>query len=62
VLIAPVGIKVGPVDRLDIPDIFAMPQQDQRLLYVELRNGSSTRPSFPTRSFSPSPAIGRPWR
>lgn len=36
VLIAPVGIKVGPVDRLDIPDIFAMPQQElQRLLYVE---------------------------
>ena len=35
VLIAPVGIKVGPVDRLDIPDIFAMPQQElQRLLYV----------------------------
>jgi len=36
VLIAPVGIKVGPVDRLDIPDIFAMPQHElQRLLYVE---------------------------
>ncbi len=33
VLIAPVGIKVGPVDRLDIPDIFAMPRDelDRRL-------------------------------
>jgi pimeloyl-ACP methyl ester carboxylesterase len=26
VLVAPVGIKVGPVDRLDIPDIYAMPE------------------------------------
>lgn len=24
-LIAPVGVKVGPVDKLDIPDMFAMP-------------------------------------
>jgi pimeloyl-ACP methyl ester carboxylesterase len=28
VLVGPVGIKVGPADRLDIPDIFAMPQDD----------------------------------
>lgn len=34
VLVAPVGVKVGPVDRLDIPDIFAMPQDDaSKLLY-----------------------------
>ena len=26
VLVAPVGVKLGPSDRLDIPDIFAMPQ------------------------------------
>ena len=26
VLVAPVGVKTGPVDKLDIPDIFAMPQ------------------------------------
>lgn len=26
ILVGPVGIKVGPVDRLDIPDIFAMAQ------------------------------------
>jgi pimeloyl-ACP methyl ester carboxylesterase len=26
VLVGPVGVKVGPVDKLDIPDIFAMPQ------------------------------------
>jgi pimeloyl-ACP methyl ester carboxylesterase len=27
VLVAPVGVKTGPSDRLDIPDIFAMPQE-----------------------------------
>ena len=26
VLVGPVGVKTGPVDRLDIPDIFALPQ------------------------------------
>jgi pimeloyl-ACP methyl ester carboxylesterase len=35
VLIGPFGIKVGPVDRLDIPDLFAMPQAElDRRLYV----------------------------
>jgi pimeloyl-ACP methyl ester carboxylesterase len=34
VLVSPVGIKVGPADKLDIPDIFAMPEEDvQKLLY-----------------------------
>ena len=34
VLVSPVGIKIGPVDKLDIPDIFAMPEEDmQKLLY-----------------------------
>jgi pimeloyl-ACP methyl ester carboxylesterase len=34
VLVGPVGIKVGPADKLDIPDIFAMPEDGvQRLLY-----------------------------
>jgi pimeloyl-ACP methyl ester carboxylesterase len=34
VLVGPVGIKVGPADRLDIPDIFAMPDEDvQKLVY-----------------------------
>jgi pimeloyl-ACP methyl ester carboxylesterase len=28
VMVGPVGIKVGPSDKLDIPDIFAMPQAD----------------------------------
>ena len=27
VLVGPVGVKVGPPDKLDIPDIFAMPQE-----------------------------------
>jgi pimeloyl-ACP methyl ester carboxylesterase len=26
VMVGPVGVKVGPVDRLDIPDMFALPQ------------------------------------
>jgi pimeloyl-ACP methyl ester carboxylesterase len=34
VLIGPVGIKVGPPDTLDIPDIFAKPEEEVReLLY-----------------------------
>jgi pimeloyl-ACP methyl ester carboxylesterase len=34
VMVAPVGVKVGPSDRLDIPDIFAMPQEDvARLMF-----------------------------
>jgi len=34
VMIGPVGVKVGPPDKLDIPDIFAMPQADvQKLIY-----------------------------
>lgn len=36
VLVAPVGIKVGPVDRLDVPDVFAMAQDEvNRLIYAE---------------------------
>ncbi|MGH6739500.1 MAG: alpha/beta fold hydrolase [Bradyrhizobium sp.] len=36
VLMAPVGIKVGPVDRLDIPDIYAMAQDKlDALLYAD---------------------------
>jgi pimeloyl-ACP methyl ester carboxylesterase len=34
VLIGPVGVKVGPADKLDIPDLFAMPQQEaDKLIY-----------------------------
>lgn len=33
VLIGPVGIKVGPVDRLDVPDIFAMAESEVRRLF-----------------------------
>jgi pimeloyl-ACP methyl ester carboxylesterase len=36
VLIAPVGIKVGPTDRLDIPDIYAMSEAAlDELLYAD---------------------------
>jgi len=44
VLVGPVGVKVGPPDKLDIPDIFAMPQnQLQRLLF---HNASRQHPDF----------------
>jgi pimeloyl-ACP methyl ester carboxylesterase len=34
VLVSPVGVKTGPVDRLDIPDIYTLPQGEvQKLLY-----------------------------
>jgi pimeloyl-ACP methyl ester carboxylesterase len=34
VMVGPVGVKVGSQDKLDIPDIFALPQADvQKLLY-----------------------------
>lgn len=34
VLVGPVGVKTGPIDRLDIPDIFALPQDKlERLLF-----------------------------
>jgi len=34
VMVGPVGVKVGSPDKLDIPDIFALPQADvQKLIY-----------------------------
>jgi pimeloyl-ACP methyl ester carboxylesterase len=34
VLVSPVGIKAGPAEKLDIPDIFALPEENvQKLLY-----------------------------
>jgi pimeloyl-ACP methyl ester carboxylesterase len=34
VLIAPAGVKLGPADKLDIPDVFAMPREEvHRLLH-----------------------------
>ena len=38
VLVGPVGVKTGPVDRLDVPDIFALPQSElEKLLYPRSR-------------------------
>ena len=38
VLVGPVGVKTGPTDQLDIPDIFAMPQSAlERLLFHDPR-------------------------
>jgi pimeloyl-ACP methyl ester carboxylesterase len=46
VLIGPVGVKTGPVDRLDVPDMFAMAQDKlQRLLYYD---PEKFRPDFKT--------------
>jgi pimeloyl-ACP methyl ester carboxylesterase len=36
VLIGPVGVKIGAADKLDIPDLFAMPQEAvDRILYCD---------------------------
>jgi len=36
VMVGPVGVKLGPVDKLDIPDIFAMPQDKvDELLFAD---------------------------
>lgn len=36
VLVGPVGVKIGPADKLDIPDLFAMPQEAvDKLLYCD---------------------------
>jgi pimeloyl-ACP methyl ester carboxylesterase len=48
VLVGPVGVKVGPAERLDIPDIFAMPQETlNRLLY---HDPDKHRPDFAAMS------------
>lgn len=39
-LVGPVGVKLGPSDTLDIPDVFAMPQQRvAELLYHDVDKG-----------------------
>ena len=39
ILIAPLGIKIGPVDRLDVPDLFALPQREiEKLFFAEPEN------------------------
>lgn len=39
-LVGPVGVKVGPSDKLDIPDIFALPQETvERLLFHAPEHG-----------------------
>ena len=47
VLIAPVGIKVGPVDKLDIPDIYAMSQEQMEKPAV--RRPRQMAPGSPAR-------------
>jgi pimeloyl-ACP methyl ester carboxylesterase len=39
-LVGPVGVKLGPADKLDIPDIFAMSQEKAaRLIYHDVAKG-----------------------
>ncbi len=39
-LVGPVGVKLGPTDKLDIPDIFAMSQEKAaRLIYHDIGKG-----------------------
>jgi pimeloyl-ACP methyl ester carboxylesterase len=48
VLVGPVGVKVGPPDRLEFPDIFAMPQDKlNRLLF---HDPDKHRPDFTAMS------------
>ena len=48
VLVGPVGVKVGPPDRLDIPDIFAMPQDKLNRLFYH--DADKSRPDLATMS------------
>ena len=44
VMVGPVGVKVGSADKLDIPDIFAMPQADvNKLVYHDPVQGARHR-------------------
>jgi len=48
VLVGPVGVKVGPIDKLDIPDIFAMPQDKlDALLYHDPQKSAPNFKSMP---------------
>jgi len=48
VLVGPVGVKVGPIDKLDIPDIFAMPQDKlDGLLYHDPQKSAPNFKSMP---------------
>jgi pimeloyl-ACP methyl ester carboxylesterase len=39
-LVGPVGVKLGPQDKLDIPDIFAMPQDEvTKLVFHDVEKG-----------------------
>ena len=52
VLIGPVGVKTGTPDKLDIPDIFAMPQDEARPAALPRSGEEPGRPrdACPTRS------------
>ena len=64
VMVGPVGVKVGSQDKLDIPDIFALPQADvQKLLYHD----PGTPPLFGSAEYSSlnklvAPDCGSGWR
>ena len=64
VLIGPVGVKTGSPDKLDIPDVFAMPREQlDRLRFHDPRQEPGRpRDACRTRSFTSSPATARRWR
>ena len=48
VLSAPVGVKTGPTDRLDIPDIFAMPEEQlAKLMFHDPAKGRPDAAAIP---------------
>jgi pimeloyl-ACP methyl ester carboxylesterase len=57
VLVGPVGVKVGPPDRLDIPDIFAMaPDKADALVF---HDPGRSRPKFATMTDTEVQTIAR---
>ena len=64
VMVGPVGVKVGSPDKLDIPDIFAMPQADvQKLLYHDPGpDGARPQQDDRTTNWPSCSATAKPWR
>ena len=56
VLVGPVGVKTGPVDRLDIPDIFALPQGKLETLLFHDPDAHAHGPVAPDRRTARDPA------
>ena len=63
VFVGPVGVKTGTPDRLDVPDIFALPaEQLNTLIYRDPKRWCAIRLRSAMTSWRLSCAIARPWR